>query len=358
MADRIRVGMIGAGWMGQVHARSWVANAPRGEIVAVTDVSSARGHALSDEHTAGKARVYATVDELLTDMSVDAVDIVLPHHLHFDAIVAAASAGKHVFCEKPLCLSFDEAREIKRVIDQTGVTLVCAHNNLFQLPMIEAGRMIADGVLGRLFQIESYEMERNEGLRSRRAPVRLATGESSFGWRLDPKRMGGAELLDTGWHGFYRLLALADSRPVEVVAMLGNHLLKELGDGEDTGHVLVRFASGMQGMMLTSWAFAGDPGAWQFRVAGENGTIAGNVTRLVHATHGWSSARPAEREWKTTHAESYMREVTHFLDVLLDGVSSKASWEHAVRTLQIVKGAYLSAAERRVVTLPEDPLTL
>jgi predicted dehydrogenase len=364
MPDKtIRAGIVGAGWMGQVHARSWVRNAPRGVIAAVTDVSEARARALSDEHAGGRARVHADLDALLADPEVDAVDICLPHHLHADAIVRAARAKKHVFCEKPLCLSFDEARTIKRALDENGVTLVAAHNNLFQLPLVEARRLLGECVLGKTYYAESFEIGRNTGFLAGRAPVKLAEGESSIAWRKDLSRMGGAELLDTGWHGMYRLLALAaasspggDSRPTEIVAMAGNHHIKEL-PGEDTAHVLVTFANGMQGSMLTSWAFGGEPGAWQFRVHGEHGSLAGSITKLVLAPTNWPAA-PAERTWDTTHAESYVREVTHFLDVLLDGAESQASWAHAARTLQCIRAGYLSLQEKRVVSLPEDPTEL
>ena len=346
--------------MGQVHAASWVANAPRGKLVAVADVSEARARALADAYMHDAALVYGDLDQLLADPAVDAVDICLPHHLHADAITRAARAGKHIFCEKPLCLSFDEARAIKLAIESANSILVCAHNNLFQLPFVEARRLVSAGVLGRVYHIESVEIGRNTGLLTRQPPVRLIRGEDSYGWRLDPGRMGGAELLDTGWHGAYRLLALAaaaspgsDVRPTEVSAMLSNQHIRELLPGEDTGHVLVRFSNGMQGSILTSWAFGGEPNAWQFRVAGQHGTLAGGITRLVHAPTGWSSS-PAERTWDTTHGQTYVREVTHFLDVLLDGAGSQASLRHAARTLQLIRGAYLSAEQRRTVELPED----
>lgn len=343
--------------MGHVHAAAWIANAPRGRIVAVADVSAPRARALSTEYTRSDARVYGELDQLLADPDLDAVDICLPHDLHADAITRAASAGKHIFCEKPLCLSFDEARAIKLAIESSNVILVCAHNNLFQLPLVEARRLVGEGVLGRVYNIESFEIGRNTGLISRRPPLRLVRGEDTFGWRLDPIRMGGAELLDTGWHGAYRLLALAeaaspDVRPTEVTAMLSNQHIKELLPGEDTAHVLVRFSNGLQGSILTSWAFDGEPNAWQFRVAGQHGTLAGGITRLVHAPTGWTSS-PAERTWDTTHGETYVREVTHFLDVLLDGADSQASWRHAARTLQLIRGAYLSAEQKRTVELPE-----
>src|SRR5215472_12834012 len=150
-AKTIGVGIVGAGWMGQVHAASWVANAPRGEIVAVADVSEPRARALSNEYTSDNARVYGDLDRLLADPAVDAVDICLPHDLHADAIARAARAGKHIFCEKPLCLSLEEARNIKSAIESADVSLVCAHNNLFQLPLIEAQRLLASGVLGRVY---------------------------------------------------------------------------------------------------------------------------------------------------------------------------------------------------------------
>lgn len=352
----LRVGIVGAGWMGQVHARSWTANAPRGVIAAVTDVSEARARGLSDDHTRGEARVHANLDQLTADPGIDAVDICLPHHLHADAIVRAARAGKHVLCEKPLCLSFEEARTIKRAVDAAGVTLTCAHNNLFQLPLMEARRMLGEGVLGRVYYVQSNEIGRNMGIRTGRAPVRLAEGESSMAWRLDPGRMGGAELLDTGWHGAYRLIALAGSRPTEVVATLGNHFLHELRPGEDSATALVSFANGVQGVLVTSWAWGHEPGGWQFQVAGEHGTLCGNVTKLLHAATGWPAG--GERTWDTQHIESYAREVTHFLDVVLDSAEPQASWEHGVRTLQLIRGAYMAAEQKRVVRLPEDPTEL
>jgi predicted dehydrogenase len=90
--ESIGVGIVGAGWMGQVHAASWVANAPRGEIVGVADVSEPRARALSNVYTNDNARVHGDLDHLLADPAVDAVDICLPHHLHANAVTRAARA--------------------------------------------------------------------------------------------------------------------------------------------------------------------------------------------------------------------------------------------------------------------------
>lgn len=171
---------------------------------------------------------------------------------------------------------------------------------------------------------------------------------------MDPARMGGGEVLDTGWHAAYRLLSLADSQPVEVQAMLANFYLPELGAGvEDTGALLVRFETGMQGLLVTSWAFGDASGGWQFAVTGERGTIAGTGPKVSYALHGWP---PAERTFEPVH--TYTRSVGHFLDVVLDGRTGLSTWDHAARVLQLILGAYTAAAEGRAVRLPDDPTEL
>ena len=181
-------------------------------------------------------------------------------------------------------------------------------------------------------------------------PAHMKDGENPWAWRADLTRMGGGEVLDTGWHATYRLLALAgDDRPVEVTAMLDNFFVKEL-PAEDTGSLQVRFASGAIGQILTSWAFS-TVGEWHFEVAAENGALAGGGSRLVHQLHGWPSQ--AERTVDTAH--TFTGEVTHFLDVLQNGAPNQASFRHGARVLQLTKAAYRAAEERRTMTLPEDP---
>jgi predicted dehydrogenase len=350
--EKLRVGIVGAGWMGIVHAQSWQANASRAEIVAVADVSAARSQHLADRFTDGQAKVHPELDALLADPRVDAVDICLPHHLHTEAILAAARAGKPILCEKPVCTSLDDLKVIRDVLAETGVTFMAAHNQLFQPSLIEARRLLADGVLGRPFVIRSIEAGPNRGFRTGRPPVEMGAGESSYAWRADPSRSGGGEVLDTGWHGTYRLLALANDRPVEVTAMMDRYAVSEIAD-EDTGLLLIRFASGIIGEIVTSWAFSLASG-WQFEVAAERGSVAGSSTRIVHQLFGWP--QPGERTYQPVH--TYTQEVTHFLDVVQRGEPIEAPFEQAARVLQLIRGAYKAAAEGRTIALPEDPTEL
>jgi predicted dehydrogenase len=348
----LRVGIVGAGWMGQTHAHAWSDNAPRGRIVAVADVSGARAQSISDRFAAGAARAYPDLASLLGDPEVDAVDICLPHHLHRDAILAAAGAGKHVLCEKPLCLTLEDAGAIRQGIERAGVTFMCAHNNLFAPGLVETRRLLADGTLGAVQYVHSTEAGRNANLKTGQPPIDLPPGESSWSWRLDPSKAGGGELLDTGWHGAYRLIALAGARPTEVCAMLADYFIGQPGI-EDTGAVLVRFENGATGFLFTSWAFGDPPGAYQFAVAGERGVIGGTATRTVLALHGQT---PAERTFE--RANTFAREIDHFLDVVLEGAPGLATWSHAARVLQLILGAYRAAHERGTISLPEDVTAL
>jgi predicted dehydrogenase len=352
--DRLHVGLLGAGWMGVVHARSWRQHAARGAVVAVADASADRARHLIDRHADGRARAYADWADLLADPAVDAVDICLPHHLHADAIIAAARAGKAILCEKPLCLSLAESARVGDALRSAGVTYMAAHNQLFQPSLIEARRLLADGALGRPYLYRSIEAGQNRLFRAGRPPVEVGAGESAFAWRIDPARSGGGELLDTGWHAVYRLLALSGERPTEVTALTGRYFVDELPAGvEDTALVLVRFASGALGEITTSWA-CGPVGGWQFEVNGERGGLAGSATRLLHQLHGWPQAaeRPNER------ADTYALEVGAFLDLMRDGAPNPAPYEQAARALQLILAAYRAAETGRTVPLPEDPTRL
>lgn len=350
--EPIRVGIIGGGWMGKTHAEAWKKNEGRAELAAVADVSIARATELCDLFGAEGARPETSLDAVLADDRIDAVDICLPHHLHAQTILAAARAGKHVMCEKPLCLTLDEAKAIRDGVGQAGVTFMSAHNNLFAAGLVEARRILAEGTLGKVHYVRSTEGGHNQNFKTRQPPIALAEGASSWDWRADTSKSGGGVVLDTGWHGAYRLLALAGARPVAVTAMLADYYIGQ-SDAEDTGCVLVRFDNGAIGYLFTSWAFGDPPGSYQFQIGAEHGTLGGTATKVVYQRFG---EKTVERELE--RANTFAREVEHFVDVLTKGTPGLATWEHAARTLQLILGAYRAASEGRTVELPADPTEL
>jgi D-xylose 1-dehydrogenase (NADP+, D-xylono-1,5-lactone-forming) len=150
----------------------------------------------------GIPRFYGSYAELLADRLIDAVYIPLPNELHRPWVVAAADAGKHVLCEKPLALEAAEARAMVDHCRSRGVLLMEAFMWRHQPRTIELGRLVAGGLLGELRLIRS----------SFSFPIEPGD------WRLDPARGGGA-LWDVGCYGVSTARFFAGSEPEEVRAV-------------------------------------------------------------------------------------------------------------------------------------------
>lgn len=346
-ADRkLRVGILGSGNIARHHSQGWTTYPDAAEIVAYVDIDTARAQQMSARYTRGAATAYESGEEMLASADVDVVDVCLPHHLHTDAVLAAAKANKAILCEKPLCTTLDDARKIRNAVKESGVVFMGAHNQMFQPSLLEARRLIEGGFLGRPYLFRSIET-----FQSRRWEMfgKAANAPRDWGWRADIKQAGGGELLDTGYHGTYRLLALGGCRPVEVTAVLSTFFREGL-ETEDTAQVIVRFESGAVGEVLTSWALD-VVGARQFEVQGEFGSLSGSKTMLEHQLHKWPDS--AKMHFELVH--SFTLEIGHFIEVVTAGAPNPADIDETARALQVIKAAYLAADLGRTVQLPEDP---
>jgi predicted dehydrogenase len=263
------------------------------------------------------------------------VDICLPHHLHKDAIVAVAAAGKHILCEKPLCLDRHEADAISRAVRESGVTLMCAHNQLYYPAVQRTREMLAEGVLGQIYQIRTLE------------GFRLSTADMKglLSWRGKKETMGGGELIDTGYHPTYMLLYLADSTPVEVTAMLSKHHI-QIMDGEDSAQVLVRFANGAIGNVVSSWAYDLRMGTWRFQVVGERGQLYGRQSELYYRIHDFEPATLVLPE-----VDAFSAEIADFVACLRDRRQPLQTEAHGIDVLKVILAAYRSQEEKRTVDL-------
>jgi predicted dehydrogenase len=292
---------------------------------------------------------YQDYADLLADREIDAVDIALPHHLHRDSIVAAAEAGKHLMTEKPLCLNLDEAADIAKAVETSGITMMAGHNQLFFPSVLKAKDMIAMGDLGKVYAVHTMDAG------ARRRPLSL--DKSSWGkpvarretWRSDPTKMGGGELIDTGYHPAYRLLFLAGQMPVEVTAVLGNYRIPM--DEEDTAHLTVKFADGSMGGVFTSWAIAA-PGAGTtlFSIQSEAGQLWGDGSSIYYKPVGFQNPAVIEYEgWD--YARTFAAEIAHFVDAIEGGFEPLHSVQEATDTLRLILAGYQSATEGTIVKL-------
>ena len=325
--QKLRVGLIGAGGIAGAHVKGYLANPDLTTLVAVADPVAENAQRRAD--LAG-ADVYSGYLEMLEQADIDAVDICLPHHLHLDAIVAAARAGKHILCEKPLCLTPDEARVVADVIDETGVTLMCAHNQLFAPSIARARTLLDEGLLGKVYEVRTTDSFYND------------FDPTTMGWRGAAATSGGGELIDTGYHPTYLLMYLAGGRATEAAAMLSNHRLGFM-EGEDSAQVLVRFDNDVVGTITTSWAYAPTPNTERFSVVGELGSMYGKGEKLHYRLHTGE-----EESLEFEPVEEFTAEIRHFAESVIGGTKPIHSHLEGIEALGIILAAYQSARTKSI----------
>src|SRR5687768_4816928 len=328
----VRVALIGSGGISKAHGKGFLKHADKIKCVALVDVSAENLKTRTEQlaPTGTTPRTFSDWKACLKEMGgeIDAVDICLPHHLHAPAILDAAAAGKHILCEKPMCMSLAEADQIGAAVRSSGVTYMSAHNQLFMPVVQEAKRMIDAGEIGNALWLRSQDCFRAGG-----------EGGNPFkgSWRANLKTQGGGELIDTGYHPSYRLLYLAGSPAVSIHGQMGRYVQQI--EGEDTASVQVRFASGALGEILTSWAFPLPHGTHQIHVMGERGQIFGSENTLYHLAEG--AKEPAKRSFDDVH--TFEAEIGHFADCLIDGKRPIHSVEEGRAVLELILNASQNA---------------
>lgn len=324
----IRIGLIGAGGIAGAHVAGYRRNPETVVFAAVADpvVENAEKRRGDD----ADVRVYSDYRGMIAAGGLDAVDICLPHHLHAEAVIAAADAGLHVLCEKPLCLTADEAEAITAAVERTGVTVMCAHNQLFLPAVAAAKELVESGVLGRVYEVRTTDSFFND-----------FTPES-MGWRAHAATAGGGELIDTGYHPLYLLQHLAGGTPVEVTAMLSRHRL-DFMEGEDSAQVLVRYDNGVVGHVTTSWAYQPAVGTEKFSLVAEKGSLSSDGTTLVSRVRG---QEPVTTQFEPVH--EFAAEIAHFAESLLQGRRPIQTHVEGIDVLGVILAAYESATSKTI----------
>jgi predicted dehydrogenase len=327
---QLKVGLIGGGGIASAHIRGYQEHADK---IAVTAVADAVEKTAADRGAELGAAAYTDYVRMLEAEELDAVDICLPHHLHRDAIVAAAEAGKHILCEKPLCLSVEEAADVRKAVTANGVTLMCAHNQLFMPAVAKAKELLEAGTIGTVYEVRTTDSFYND------------FDPANMGWRASSKTSGGGELIDTGYHPTYLLLHLAGGLPVEATAMLSTHRLKFM-EGEDSAQVLIRFDNGVVGQLVTSWAYQPAPGTERFSVVGELGSLRSDGNSLT------SQLRSGETEtFDLEPIDTFVAEVGHFADSLLGKTRPLHTEDEGIAVLGILLAAYEGARTKTIAPI-------
>ena len=207
-----------------------------------------------------------TEASLPEDKRMDMVSIVTPNHMHFGPVMMALDHGFHVVCDKPLCLTLDEALQIQAKVKSTGLIFALTHTYT-GYPMVKQARaMIANGDLGSIRRIV---VEYPQGWLS---TALESTDQKQASWRTDPSKSGAAGAMgDIGTHAENLAEYVTGLQIDELCADLHTHISRRLLD--DDGSVLLRMNNGARGVLYASQVSAGEENNLRIRVYGEKGSI-------------------------------------------------------------------------------------
>ncbi len=326
-----RWGLIGASTI----AKEWVIGAIRatgGEVVSVMSTDAGRAEAYARDN--GIAKGTTSVDALL-DSGIDAVYISTTNELHYAQTLAAAQAGKHVLCEKPLDLAVEGAREMVAACKAAGVVMGTNHHlrnagtHRAMREAIAAGE-IGDPLFARVFHAVYL-------------PPHLQ------GWRITTPSAGAGVVMDITVHDADTLRFVLGEEPVEVTALTQEGSMGAVGV-EDGVMGVIRFESGLLAQFHD--AFTTQYATTGFEVHGTQGSLVGRdcMTQKSVGQVMLRTARGSE-ELTVDRTNLYERSLANFHAAIRGEGTPSATGEDGVRSLATAAAVLRSAQERRVVAV-------
>ncbi len=273
---KLRMGMIGGGkdaFIGAIHRYAFNMD---GLIEMVCGALSINPEIAKDS---GKSlflpedRIYLNYEEMMEkeskmpeDKRIDFVTIVTPNFAHFAPAMAALDHGFNVVIEKPITFTLDEAKQLKKKVEETGLTL-CLTHTYSGYPMVkQAKAMVNEGAFGK---IRKVWVEYPQGWLSR---LTEREGNAQAAWRTDPKKSGKSGCMgDIGTHAAHLAEYITDLKITQLCADL--NVMVEGRALDDDGNVLLKFENGAAGVLMASQVAAGEENGISIRVYGEKGGL-------------------------------------------------------------------------------------
>jgi myo-inositol 2-dehydrogenase / D-chiro-inositol 1-dehydrogenase len=346
-SGEVGVGLVGSGFIGQVHAEAFARSAVA-SVRAVASRSADRAAAFARQW--GIPAWHTDYRELAGRPDVDLVCVAAPNWLHRDIVVAAAEAGKHVVCEKPLARTLREADEMIAACRHAGVKLMYAEELCFAPKYVRAKELADEGALGEVYLVRQSEQH---------------FGPHSD-WFWDPELAGGGVLMDMGCHGIEFARWVHAKRPARSVsAEVGTFVHHERTRAEDHAIVTIRFEGQRAALIEVSWA---KPGGVDDRaeIVGSRGVTYADLLRGSALTtfsdvgYGYALEKaPDTRGWTFTMFDEpwnygFPQEMDHFARCVAEGVAPRETGEDGRAVLEIIYAAYRAARHGRA----ELPLQL
>lgn len=336
MSKPLKIAVIGAGFMGSMHA-SIFAQSPGAELVAIADQNPDLARAVADRHNG--CRAYRSHDELLSALTPDLISICTPDNLHREAALAAAAKGVDLFIEKPIASSIEDGEAIVAAADKAKIKLGVGYLLRFDPRYAHARQLIVDGKIGD--------------------PIHLYARRNSA--RTEgPKRYGGKLPLPlhvTVHDVDLVLWMLEGQEPVSVYAQTTDKLLGASGT-QDTIGAIVRFSGGTLVTFESAWSL---PAGARHMIDARLELIGTQGSFEVQCGDSglYFADSAASREIDTQHWPSFggairgdLREELHaVLRWIQGGDEPVASGREALRSLALTRAMMKSAETGEVVKL-------
>jgi myo-inositol 2-dehydrogenase / D-chiro-inositol 1-dehydrogenase len=324
-AAPVGVAVLGAGMMGAFHAESLAHRVPGARLVGIADPVPGVAERLADR--LGAARWTLDFNDLLTDRAVQAVVVAIPAEFHADAVVAAAAAGKAVFCEKPIANTLADADRAIQACRQAGVLFQIGFQRRFDASFRRAREIVDRGEIGRVQLLRSLTRDPSLDRPERVTP--------------------NAIFLETLIHDFDVLRFLAGgAEPVEVFAMADALVLPDWKSRGllDTAVVTLRYDSGAFATADANFqaVYGYDVRAEVFGSAGMASVGESSPLRVVHHTSaGSTTSRP--RWFTDLFGAAYSQELVHFVTCVARGETPDVTGEDGRAALRMALAAIRSA---------------
>ena len=371
-APTLGIGMLGYAFMGKAHSNALkklpYMMYPPVAIPRLVAIAGRNAEATAEAAKRyGYEKYYTDWHDLINDPDIQVFDNGGPNDVHAEPCIAAAQAGKHVFCEKPLGRTAEEAKAMLDAVVKAGVQNMVAHNYRFVPAIVLARNLIASGKLGRIYHFRAVYLQ--EWIM-----------DPNFGkvWRLDKSIAGSGTLGDLGSH-IIDLARYLVGEPTKTMAMTKTFIKERpLLDGsgkrgevdvDDAFTALIEFENGAMGTLEASRFAAGRKNYEVLEINGEHGSIRFNMERMNELEVYWAEEEPRdtrgfhtvsvtesfhpyyENWWPQGHIigyeHSFVHEFHHFFDAIINGnpvAPLGANFEDGYRNA-VIGDAILKSAE-------------
>lgn len=347
---RVKVGIIGSQFEADIHAESFKIMPDEAEVVAVASPTPGNAERFAQRH--GIPRFFTDYRTMLAESDIELVTIAAPNQLHCQMTVDAARAGKHIVCEKPLCMTLEEADIMLTTCREQGVLLMYAEELYFTPKYVKAKRMADEGAFGKVYQVRQSEKHFGP-----HAP-----------WFWDVDRSGGGVFMDMGCHGIaFCWWFLGRPAINSVTCHMGTYVHGDKTRGEDDSICIIDFEGGAKGVVEDSWARRGGMED-RIEIHGEGGLTCADLhmgnALPTYSEYGYGYAvekAPTTKGWSWPVFEElwnygFPQEMHHFARCVRGKETPQATGEDGRLVQEVLLAGYQSAGLGARVQFPFRPL--